>query len=173
MWLAFHDDLADPNSPDPIARESTRLTCVAVTNAQSSYDPRFAEKIGIPRPNFERHDFFLPFYGITKDEIDTPKAYERYDMAALITYLSKDDPPVLLGYSHPNETVTPKTQLNVIVHHPLFGIALKREMDRLGIECIVQYKDARSGQTVQDPPSAGQPPIGTVDFIRRHFEAVR
>jgi hypothetical protein len=39
-----------------------------VTNGQSSYDPRFAEKIGIPRPNFERHDFFLPFYGIERDE---------------------------------------------------------------------------------------------------------
>jgi hypothetical protein len=23
LWLAFHDDLADANTPDPIAREST------------------------------------------------------------------------------------------------------------------------------------------------------
>jgi acetyl esterase len=45
MWLAFHDDLADPDSPDPIARQSTRLTCIAVTNGQSSYDPRFAEML--------------------------------------------------------------------------------------------------------------------------------
>ncbi len=27
LWLAFHSDLADPKSADPIARESTRL-CV-------------------------------------------------------------------------------------------------------------------------------------------------
>jgi hypothetical protein len=74
LWLAFHDDLADPKSDDPVARQSTRLTCVAVSNAQCSYDPRFADKIGLPRPNFERHSFFLPFYGITKDEIDTPRA---------------------------------------------------------------------------------------------------
>src|SRR5262249_30538817 len=40
LWLAFHDDLADPKSDDPIARESTRLTCVVVSNGQSSYDPR-------------------------------------------------------------------------------------------------------------------------------------
>ena len=31
LWLAFHDDLADPKSADPVARESTRLYCVAVT----------------------------------------------------------------------------------------------------------------------------------------------
>src|SRR5215471_11073266 len=30
LWLAFHDDMADPNSKDPIARESTRLYCAAV-----------------------------------------------------------------------------------------------------------------------------------------------
>jgi acetyl esterase/lipase len=28
MWLAFHDDLADPDNEDPIRRESTRLTAI-------------------------------------------------------------------------------------------------------------------------------------------------
>ncbi len=31
LWLAFHDDMSNPASPDPIARESTRLTCAAVS----------------------------------------------------------------------------------------------------------------------------------------------
>src|SRR5262249_61449998 len=30
LWLAFHDDLADPQSKDPVLRQSTRLTFVAV-----------------------------------------------------------------------------------------------------------------------------------------------
>ena len=30
LWLAYHDDLADPAGPDPVARESTRLTCAAL-----------------------------------------------------------------------------------------------------------------------------------------------
>src|SRR6185295_11057677 len=135
MWLAFHDDLADPKNADPVARESTRLTAVAVVNGQSSYDPRFAEKIGIPRPNFERHNFFLPFYAITKEEIDTPKALERYEQAAPITHLTKDDPPALLTYTLPNDEVTATSDLNLVVHHPKFGIALKQQMDKLGIEC--------------------------------------
>jgi acetyl esterase len=170
LWLAFHDDLADPKSRDPIARESTRLTCAVVNNGQSSYDPRFAEQIGIPRPNFERHAFFLPFYDITKEEIDTPKAYERYTLAAPITHLTRDDPPVMLLYSLPNEKVTAATSLNTIVHHPLFGIALKREMDKLGIECVVAYRGTESGETIQDPPGRL---VSPVDFIRKHFNAVR
>ena len=173
LWLAFHDDLADPKSSDPVARQSTRLTCVVVRNGQSSYDPRFAEKIGIPRPNFERHEFFLPFYGIKKAEIDTPKAYERYTQAAPITYLTKDDPPVMMNYTLPNETVTSATSLNTIVHHPLFGLALRREMEKLGLECVVTYKGSKAGEMVQEPPMKGKMPMQAVDFIRRHFAAAK
>jgi acetyl esterase len=161
MWLAFHDDLAEPKSSDPVARQSTRMTCVAVDNGQSSYDPRFAEKIGIPRPNFERHEFFLPFYDIKAEEIDTPRAYKRYEEFAPITYLSRDDPPALLSYSLPNEEVGPNTSLNLIVHHPKFGLALKERMDALGIECVVQFQG-------QD-----QPRVSPVDFIRKQFDAAR
>jgi acetyl esterase/lipase len=40
LWLAFHDDLADPASQDPVARESTRLQCAAVRQPQTSLDPK-------------------------------------------------------------------------------------------------------------------------------------
>src|SRR5882672_1272718 len=40
LWLAFHDDMADPTSKDPIARESTRLYCAVVSGAQTSLDPK-------------------------------------------------------------------------------------------------------------------------------------
>lgn len=36
LWLAFHPDLAVPNSSDSIARESTRLWCAAVIGAQTT-----------------------------------------------------------------------------------------------------------------------------------------
>lgn len=170
LWIAFHDDLADPKSDDPVARQSTRLTCVVVNNAQSSYDPRFAEKIGLPRPNFERHPFFLAFYNIKQDEIDTPRAYKLYEEAAPITYLSKDDPPALLIYSFADEKVTNQSNLGLVVHHPRFGIALKEQMDKLGIECVVLYRDGDKGQLIRH---GGGPLIRPVEFIAKQFEAAR
>jgi hypothetical protein len=170
MWLAFHDDLADPDSDDPVEKQSTRLTCLAVNNGQSSYDPRFGEKIGIPRPNFERHDFFLPFYDISTEEIDSPLAHKRYEEASPITYLSRDDPPVLLDYSYPNEEVDANTSLGHMVHHPKFGIALKEKFDSLGIECIVQYPKMESEQMVRHGAGPSVQPISKFDFIKRHFE---
>ena len=49
LWLGFHEDLADPSSDDPIARESSRPNCMACTATQSSYDPNFIRSI-IPGP---------------------------------------------------------------------------------------------------------------------------
>ena len=39
LWLALHDDMAKPDSPDPIARQSTRLTCAAVNGARRRSTP--------------------------------------------------------------------------------------------------------------------------------------
>src|SRR5438876_2507634 len=40
LWLAFHDDMANPKSDDPVARESTRLYCAGVDGAQVTLDPK-------------------------------------------------------------------------------------------------------------------------------------
>ncbi len=45
LWIGFHDDLGDANSADPIARQTTRLSAMAVTNGQTSYDPRTIAKV--------------------------------------------------------------------------------------------------------------------------------
>ena len=56
LWLAFHDDLADPKSDDPIARESTRLWCAAVTGAQTTLDPQ-QMKAWTPNSRYGGHAF--------------------------------------------------------------------------------------------------------------------
>ncbi len=35
LWLGLHDDLADPGSDDPVLRQSTRLSCMAVEKMDS------------------------------------------------------------------------------------------------------------------------------------------
>lgn len=171
MWLAFHDDMANAGSSDPIARESTRLTCVAVNNGQPSYDPRFAQNAGIPRPNFERHVFFLPFYDITMEQADTPLAYKRYTEAAPVTYISPDDPPVLLDYSYTNDKVDENTSLDHIVHHPKLGIALKEKLDSLHIDCIVQYPD-KDGQMIRFNKQSNEAVVSKIEFIKKYLNSV-
>jgi len=171
LWIAFHDDMADPSSNDPVARESTRLVCVALKNAQCSYDPRFVEQMGAARPNLERHQFFGAFYGLKPDEYDTPRAYRLYEEAAPINYLTTDDPPVMLTYGFPLEPITPATDIGVIIHNPLFGVRLKERMDKLHLTCIVSYGGA-GGKPVLHGDTSTRPP-DALTFIQEQFERAR
>ena len=56
LWLAFHDDMADPKSSDPVARESTRLWCAAVSAPQTTLDPQ-QMKEWTPNSKYGGHAF--------------------------------------------------------------------------------------------------------------------
>jgi len=138
LYLAFHDDLAQPDSEDPIARQLTRLTCAEVNAAQVSYDIFWWQSIGLP--GAEKHSSFAKMYAISDDRpLDSSAVRDMMRQTAPINHLTADDPPVMLVYSVPNEPVTDATSLNALVHHPLHGITLKQRMDELGLECIVVY----------------------------------
>lgn len=130
LWLGFHDDLADPDSEDPVARQSTRLTCMAVANTQSSYDPRFIRE-HIPGPGWKA----LPLWQLFGQEGPTddlsPQLVHLFEDASPINHLSADDPPVRLTYTwDDSEHDLGETHS---IHHPRFGQLLKARLDGLGI----------------------------------------
>ncbi len=59
LWLALHDDMADPSSSDPVARQSTWLSCAAVNGAQVSLDPHEVRE-WLPNYTYGAHAFGLP-----------------------------------------------------------------------------------------------------------------
>ena len=69
LWLAFHADMADPKSDDPIARESTRLYCAAVNGAQVSLDPKELRE-WMPNYGYGAHAFGLPSFQALYDNRD-------------------------------------------------------------------------------------------------------
>ncbi len=156
LWIGFHDDMADPESDDPVLRESTRLSCMAVIGAQSSYDPRsIKEWIGEAA---SKHPALERFYGLKDDDLDTPKAHGLYEAAAPITYLTRDDPPVYAFYNEPRGPLPPDAKPGQGIHHIAFGEKLKEKMDRLGIECIVRHRD-----------EGANPNREMVEFFTRHL----
>jgi acetyl esterase/lipase len=162
LWLGFHDDLADPKSDDPVARQSTRLTCMAVQGAQSSYDPRFIKKLIGGRAH--EHPALLPFYGLKADEVDSPRAHKLYEEASPITYVSRDDPPVFLFYNEPKGPLPADARPGQGIHHPRFGEALKEKLDPLKIDCVLRHQDDYKG--------SGREALhrDMVEFFLRHFK---
>ncbi|MCA9000059.1 MAG: alpha/beta hydrolase [Planctomycetaceae bacterium] len=138
LWLGFHDDLADPDSEDPIARESTRILAAGTMGGQSTYDQfTFREWFGVP--DLPMHSALPAFYGI-ESEADLTKESVRAAMrdASPITHLSPDDQmSVYMTYNRANEVVTKETSQSVWVHHVLLGMKLQEAMGDLGLTCYV------------------------------------
>lgn len=156
LWLAFHDDLADPDSDDPLLRQSSRLTCAAVSNAQTSYDPRFIRKLFPENDQVYRIGALRNLFDADLDNLDhlSKEKYALFEAVSPINHLTKDDVPALLTYLVKDSDSGPG------IHSPLFGYTLKKEMDKLGIRCeVVTHVDR------DDPRYATL----VVDFIKQEF----
>lgn len=153
LWLAFHDDLADPKSSDPIARESTRLLCAAVIGAQTSLDPKEIRE-WMPNGTYGAHAFYstangakIPlFAGWLEAREKLMPLIQEYSPYALVT---KDDPAVALFYNGPpmmgKETKDP-------THSANYGLPLQEKCKSVGVECELIYPegpDAKPTTTVQ------------------------
>jgi len=142
LWLAFHDDLADPKSADPVARQSTRLACAMPTNMQCTYDPREIEKI-VPGDAYNVAPLKLlqglpATFDWHKDAISADLDKRLRDCSP-ITHLTKDDPPVFAMNNQANEKAGN-------IHHPNFGRHLKEQMDQVGVSCEFHLVSDFDGQ---------------------------
>lgn len=139
LWLAFHDDLKDPASADPVKRQSTRLSAAVVYAAQSSYDPRFIKKLF----NTDQIDeALIPFFGMKgAAEVDEARFHPLFAEASPINHASSDDVPVMLFYPQANKPLPPNSTGRQHIHHPKFGEVLKEKLDALGVECVVMFRE--------------------------------
>jgi len=158
LWLAFHDDMADPNSSDPIARESTRLTCAAVNGAQTSLDPKQVRE-WIPNAVYAGHAFGYSQKGRSRAEEFKLALEEREKILpwikefSPIELLSKDDPPVYLDFGA--QAPPPVGELaKDPTHSAVYGVKLAEAMKPLGLEVTVAYKGA-----------PGEPHPGVTKFL--------
>ena len=136
LWLAFHDDLADPGSDDPVARESTRLWCAAVKGAQTTLDPK-QMKEWTPNSRYGGHAFGTqPFAKFLAERERILPWIEEYSPYANV---SEGDPPVYLTYG-----AAPALGENQKdpTHTSNFGVKLQEHCHANKVECELVYPGA-------------------------------
>lgn len=136
MWLAFHDEMAKPDSADPIERESSRLAYVATNGGQTTmHMPWWIESIpGYEEPHRPTGEYFGDVEG--EELRAVTKEISALDL------ISADDPPIHMSYRMaPDQPIPPpdKNRSGWQVHHVNFGIALKEKADALGVEAHLAY----------------------------------
>jgi acetyl esterase/lipase len=138
LWLAYHDDLAEPDSKDPVARESTRLWCASVKGPQTTLDPK-QMKEWTPNSRYGGHAFgkanFKQFLAERESILPWIAEYSPYAL------VSVDDPSVYLLYNAP--PAIGQNQKDP-THTANFGVKLKEQCERVIIGCELVYPGAPS-----------------------------
>ena len=144
LWLAFHDDMADSKSADPIARESTRLWCAAVSAPQTTLDPK-QMKEWTPNSKYGGHAF-----GFTGNKEKKQSQFEEflanrdkilpwiaeYSPYALVT---KDDSPVAMYFGAAPAIGQDQKDPT---HTANFGLKLQEHCKEFGVPCELVYAGA-------------------------------
>jgi hypothetical protein len=136
--------MADPKSADPIAHESTRLTCAAVNVAQTSLDPKQmrewtpnsrygAHAFGIKGDKSKNLSAFQQFYDERDQIMPWIKEYSPYEL------VTADDPPVYLYYPTPPSMGHDQKDPT---HTANFGVKLQEHCQSVGVKCELVYPGA-------------------------------
>jgi acetyl esterase/lipase len=135
LWLAFHDDMADPKSSDPIARESTRLYCAAVNGAQVSLDPKELRE-WLPNYIYGAHAFGLKDFDELHEKRETVLPWiKEYSP---IEHASKDDPPIALFYGGSKDAKVGAVHDDP-THSPVMGMKLAEKLKSIGVDVVLSY----------------------------------
>jgi acetyl esterase/lipase len=144
LWLAFHDDMADPKSEDPVARESTRLWCAAVSAPQTTLDPK-QMRDWTPNSRYGGHAFgfkgdrakkLSPFDEYLANREKILPWIAEYSPYALV---SKGDPPIAMYFGAPPAMGQDQKDPT---HTANFGVKLQEHCKEIGVPCELIYPGA-------------------------------
>jgi acetyl esterase/lipase len=164
LWLAVHDDLADPQSTDPVLRQFSRILAAGCINGQATYDLVEWEKvIGKFKPEWRNSpDEDVQFYHFkSHDDFNTPAGQKVLDDCSMLRQITPGDAPIFMTCSLPD---TEPNSRNHLLHHPRHMQAVKQKCDEAGVEVhtvSTAGKDAEKGVGQKD----------LLGFLLRHVGA--
>ncbi len=144
LWFATSDDMASPESTNPILRESTLVQGAICISGQSSYDlfkwhnSTFYEyqDAGMNLDtvlNLIGRDAIMFFYGVSSwDEIHSPRVQEVRNKLDFMELISEDDPELFFIATEPYSF---PTSASALLHHPLHAKVLSDKAKEKGVPC--------------------------------------
>jgi acetyl esterase/lipase len=168
LFIAFNDEMADPQSDDPVEHHSTRVTAAIAIATQATYD------IGKWRTVvFEEWDVdliglaailgleqsLLDFYGITEvEDFDSPAILEYRERVDMLDMMDATDPPFYVD--NPKDPATFPITVDLAFHHAFHAVVLTERADEVGIDYVAYVRALE----IEDPSGEDD-----VEFALRHF----
>jgi len=157
LWLAFHDDLADPESGDPVLRESTRVSAAGGLATQATYDflrwPEVFDGV-IDRRTMKMWQMMMARWILDMYHAGSGKMVRSQKFAGvrremdMLSMMDGEDPPVFL------RTLESRGVGGDLLHHPRHAEVVKERCGEVGIECLL---------ILDETPEEER--IGVIDFF--------
>ena len=104
LWLATHDDIADPENIDPVKHESSRILAAGHLSAQVSYDfIDWYDYFGREKTDLYLGNQVWSRYHLNSiEDLFTQKGMEIREDLDMYSNMTSDDAPVLFWNGHPD-----------------------------------------------------------------------
>jgi len=141
LWLAYHEDMSEPTSNDPLMRVSTKVEVVAVQETQSTYDIYRWETDVFPEGRFPLNKIrntalgerLLNFYGVQSyDDLENYKYINYRKEVDILSMISAEDPTT---YILNKQSFNPEkgNVVGNLLHSPYHAVALRGLLDKNGV----------------------------------------
>jgi para-nitrobenzyl esterase len=171
LWIAFNDEMANPDSEDPVEQHSTRVSAAIAIATQATYDIGKWKTVVFEEYNLDLLELadalglsqnLLDFYGITEiEDFESSPILEYRARVDMLDLMDAEDPPFYAQNDlEPAGPSAPPLSVNLAFHHANHALVLQEKADAIGLENVVYMK----GLMVEDPSGEDD-----VDFALRHF----
>ena len=135
LYVACAGDRADPQSTDPVDRESTKVTCVGAHRSQPSIDPKRMQE-WVPGVEWGAPALGCGFEESLKRREELLPVISRWSPDAL---LHPGTPPIYFennwGLTQPEDV----KEMDYKVHSPGWGLGFRKLAQAVGVTCYVKY----------------------------------
>ena len=152
LWIGFQDDMSDKNSPDPILRESTKVSCIVGMAAAHSLNlNRWKNMADVDEAYLK--SIFKKYLGKMDAEKWMQRSFDENYISEVDFFEKMDanDPPIFIF--NPGKNRKPKNIAD-FHHNPLHAKVLKQKADSLKLKNVVYAPRIgiidKSGQGVVD-----------------------
>ena len=152
LWIGLQDDMSDKNSPDPILRESTKVSCIVGMAAAHSLNlNRWKNMADVDEAYLK--SIFKKYLGKMDAEKWMQRSFDENYISEVDFFEKMDanDPPIFIF--NPGKNRKPKNIAD-FHHNPLHAKALKQKADSLKLKNVVYAPRIgiidKSGQGVVD-----------------------
>ena len=135
LYVGCAGERAEPNSSDPVARVSTKVTCVGAHRSQPSIDPKRMQD-WVPGVQWG-----VPSLGYSFDE----SLKRREELLPVISkwspesLLHKGGPPVYFEYNWGLTKPDNVKKMDYLVHSPAWALGFQKMAQERGVTCYVKF----------------------------------